>query len=147
DLSQDFSDAHGQEAAKYRAKQRFAFALYDLDAGAYIIVDLSKNQAQAIATVIAKNEAKLGKKAFELEKNGSGTSTSVMLSLLDLEDLTDKQRANFDKAPETFDPSVFNGLWYEQDEEQQVALLRQVGFPVDKIGFDGAGAPPSTTDI
>lgn len=140
DLSEDFSDAHGQEAGKYRAKQRFAFALYDLDAGAYIIVDVSKNQAQAIATVIGKNEAKLGKKAFELEKNGSGTSTSVILSPLDLDDLTDKQRENFDKAPETFDPAVFNGLWYEQDEAQQVALLRQAGFDVTKIGYEATAS-------
>lgn len=138
DRSKDFSDADGQEAAKYRPKTRFAFALYDLDAGAYIIVDLSKNQAQAIAAVIAKNEAKLTKKAFELEKTGSGTSTTVMLSPLDLDDLTDKQRENFDKAPAEFDQSVFDGIWYEQDEAQQVALLRQVGFDVTKIGYSAA---------
>ena len=146
DRSKDFSDADGQEASKYRAKTRFAFALYDLDTGAYIIVDLSKNQAQAIATVISKNEAKLGKKAFELEKTGQGTSTSVILSPLDLDDLTDKQRENFDKAPTEFDQSVFNGIWYEQDEAQQVALLRQAGFDVTKIGFE-ANASETGADI
>lgn len=151
DLSEDFSDAHGQEASKYRAKQRFAMAFYDLDAGTYIIIDVSKKQAQAIAAVIAKNEAKLTKKAFELEKIGSGTSTSVMLSPLDLDDLTDKQRENFAKAPETFDAAVFNGLWYEQDEAEMVASLRLAGFPVDKIGYSavadasetGAEVPPA----
>lgn len=135
DLSKDFSDEHGQEASKYRPKARFAMAFFDLDSGEYIIVDVSKKQAQAIATVIAKNEAKLSKKAFELEKVGTGKSTSVMLSPLDLDDLTDKQRANFDKAPNEFDHAVFNGIWYEQDETQQVALLRQAGFNPELIGY------------
>ena len=136
DLSKDFTDEHGQEAGKYRAKQRFAMAFYDLDAGEYIIIDVSKKQAQALAAVIGKNEAKLGKKAFELEKVGSGTSTSVMLSPLDLDDLMNKQRANFEKAPAEFDHNVFNGIWYEQDEAQQVELLKQAGFPVEVIGYD-----------
>lgn len=135
DISSDFNDEHGQEAGKYRAKLRFAMAFFDLDQGEYIIVDVSKKQAQAIAAVIAKNEKKLGNKAFELEKVGSGTSTSVMLSPLDLDDLTDKQRANFDKAPAEFDHAIFDGIWYEQDEAQQVALLRQAGFDVTKIGY------------
>lgn len=148
DLSKDFTDEHGQEAGKYRAKQRFAMAFYDLDAGAYIIIDVSKKQAQALATVIGKNDAKLGKKAFELEKVGSGTSTSVMLSPIDLEDLTDKQAANFEKAPAEFDHAVFNGIWYEQDEAQQVALLKQAGFPVEVIGYDANSteAPPVADD-
>lgn len=138
DLSSDFNDEHGQEAGKYRAKLRFAMAFFDLDQGEYIIVDVSKKQAQAIAAVIAKNEKKLGNKAFELEKVGSGTSTSVMLSPMDLDDLTDKQRANFDKAPAEFDHTIFDGIWYEQDEAQQVALLRQAGFDVTKIGYSAA---------
>ena len=61
-----------------------------------------------------------------------------MLSPLDLDDLTDKQRANFEKAPEEFDHAVFNGIWYEQDEAQQVVLLRQAGFDVTKIGYSAA---------
>lgn len=146
DLSQDFSDEHGQEASKYRCKQRFAMAFFALDQGEYIIVDVSKKQAQAIAAVIAKNEKKLGNKAFELEKVGTGTSTSVMLSPLDLDDLTDKQRANFAKAPTEFDHSIFNGIWYEQDEAQQVALLRQAGFAVEKIGYSAVADAGETGD-
>ncbi|MCY9546817.1 hypothetical protein [Lysinibacillus xylanilyticus] len=136
DKSKDFNDEHGQEASKYRAKQRFAMAFFDLDKGEYIIVDLSKKQAQSIATVISKNESKLGKKAFELEKVGSGTSTSVMLSPLDLEDLTEKQRANFDKAPTEFDQTVFNGIWYEQNEAQMIELLKQAGFNISLVGYN-----------
>jgi len=140
DKSKDFNDEHGQEASKYRAKQRFAMAFFDLDKGEYIIVDLSKKQAQSIATVISKNESKLGKKGFELEKVGSGTSTSVMLSPLDLEDLTEKQRANFDKAPTEFDQTVFNGIWYEQNEAQMIELLKQAGFDVSLVGYDNVSS-------
>jgi len=140
DKSKDFNDEHGQEASKYRAKQRFAMAFFDLDKGEYIIVDLSKKQAQSIATVISKNESKLGKKGFELEKVGSGTSTSVMLSPLDLEDLTEEQRANFDKAPTEFDQTVFNGIWYEQNEAQMIELLKQAGFDVSLVGYDNVSS-------
>lgn len=146
DKSKDFNDEHGQEANKYRAKQRFAMAFFDLNQGEYIIADLSKKQAQAIATVISKNESKLGKKAFELEKVGSGTSTSVMLSPLDLEDLTEMQRLNFDKAPAEFDQSVFYGIWYEQNETQMIELLKQTGFDVSLVGFDSTSTKNNDDD-
>jgi len=138
--SNDFNDEHGQEASKYRAKQRFAMAFFDIDQGDYIIVDLSKKQAQAIAATITKYEKKLGKLAFELAKEGTGTATTVSLSpVLDMDDdLTDKQRENFAKAPEVFDHTVFNGIWYEQDEAQMVALLRQAGFDVTLIGYSAS---------
>lgn len=144
DLSADFNDAHGQEAGKYRAKQRFAMAFYDLDAGEPIIIDVSKNQAQAIHGAIKKYEKRLGKLAFELTKSGSSTSTTVSLSpVLDMdEDLTDKQRANFDKAPEAFDKAMFDGLLYEADEEEQIKLLTQAGFDVKRIGLE-----PVTNDV
>ena len=138
--SKDFNDEHGQEASKYRAKQRFAFAFFDLDQGDYIIVDLTKNQALAVSSVIAKYEKKLDKLAFELSKEGTGTSTTVSLTpVIDLdEDLTDKQRENFAKAPTEFDHAIFDGIWYEQDDAQMVTLLRQAGFDVTKIGYSAA---------
>ncbi|MDF1511646.1 hypothetical protein PZE06_26580, partial [Robertmurraya sp. DFI.2.37] len=114
DLSEDFSDHHGQEAGKYRAKQRFAMGFFDLTSGEPIIVDVSKAQAQAIHAVIKKFEKKLGKVAFELSKSGSGTTTTVSLTpVIDMDDeLTPEQRANFDKAPDVFDMSLFDGLLY-----------------------------------
>lgn len=147
--SKDFNDEHGQEASKYRAKQRFAMAFYDLDQGDYIIVDLSKKQAQAIAATITKYEKKLDKLAFELAKEGTGTATTVSLSpVLDMEeDLTDKQNENFAKAPKEFDHAVFNGIWYEQDEAQMVALLKQAGFDVSLIGYDATPTQDSAEPI
>jgi len=138
DRSKDFNDEHGQEAAKYRAKQRFAMGFFDLTSGEPIIVDLSKKQAQGVHDVIKKYEKKLGKLAFELSKTGNGTSTSVTLTpVLDLdEDLTPEQRANFDKAPDKFDMSLFDGLLYEADEDEQIELLIKAGFDVSLIGLE-----------
>lgn len=146
DLSEDFSDAHGQEASKYRPKQRFAMGFYDLDSGEPIIIDVSKAQAQAIHGAITKFEKRLGKLAFELSKQGSGTNTTVSLTpVLDMdEDLTDKQRANFDKAPESFDMSLFDGLLYEADEAEQVELLEKAGFDVSLIGYSKTEQTEST---
>lgn len=138
DLSEDFSDEHGQEASKYRAKQRFAMGFFDLDSGEEIVIDVSKAQGQAIYATIKKYEKKLGKLAFELSKQGQGTSTTVSLTpIIDMdEDLTDKQRANFEKAPNEFDKSKFEGILFEKDEKEMVEALHQVGFDVTKIGFE-----------
>jgi len=138
DLSQDFNDHHGQEAGKYRAKQRFAMGFFDLEAGEPIIIDVSKNQAQAIHGAIKKYEKKLGKLAFELSKEGSGTNTSVSLTpILDMdEDLSDKERENFKKAPDSFDMSLFDGILYEADDAEQIELLTKAGFDVSLIGLD-----------
>jgi hypothetical protein len=138
DLSKDFSDQHGMEAGKYRCKQRFAVGFFDLTSGEQIVVDVSKPQAQAIFTAIKKYEKKLGKIAFELTKSGSGTSTTVSLNpLIDMdEDLTDAERANFDKAPAEFDKKLFDGLLYELDDNAMVDALVQAGFDVSLIGLD-----------
>lgn len=145
-----YTDENGQLAYKYAGKPRFAMAFFDVNTGEYIIVDLTKNQALAVSAVIAKNEKKLDKKPFELEKTGTGTSTAVTLSPLDLDDLTDAQQAKFADAPKEFDPSVFTGIWYEKDDEEQIADLRKSGFDVSLLGYDAtttSDSPPSTTDI
>src|SRR6185312_6532247 len=138
DQSQEWTDAHGQEASKYRAKQRFAMGFFDLTSGEPIIIDVSKAQAQAIHGVIKKYEKRLGKLAFELSKTGQSTQTTVSLApVLDFdEDLTDAQRANFDKAPAEFDMSLFDGLLFEVDNATQIGYLTQVGFDVSLIGLE-----------
>lgn len=138
DQSEDFSDKYGQEASKYRCKQRFAMGFFDLTTGEPIIIDVSKPQGQAIHAVIKKYESKLGKLAFELSKQGSGTGTTVSLSpIIDLdEDLTDKERENFAKAPEQFDMKLFDGLLFEVDDDEMVKLLAQAGFDVSLIGLE-----------
>lgn len=151
DLSTEFSDAHGQEAGKYRPKQRFAMGFFDLTTGEPIIIDVSKNQAQAIHGVIKRNEKRLDKMAFELTKQGTSTSTTVSLTPVTFpdEDLTDVQRANLEKAPEGFDMTLFDGLLFEVDEAEQIKLLTQAGFDVKLIGLSpatDADAAESTED-
>ena len=148
DKSEDFSDEHGQEASKYRVKRRFAMGFYDLDSGEQIIIDVSKAQGQAIYSTIKKYEKRLGKLAFELSKTGSGTSTTVSLSpVIDMEeDLTDKQRENFEKAPEEFDKTKFDGILFERDEKAQIEALHEVGFDVTKIGFEVPKADDDNAD-
>lgn len=140
--SKQSQDAMSQEAYKYAGKPRFAMAFVNLADGETIILDFSKAQAQAVASVIDKYAKKLDKLAFELTKEGSSTNTKVSLTpIIDMdEDLTDVERANFGKGPtmETFDHSIFNGIWFEQDETQMVALLRQGGFDVTLIGYSAA---------
>jgi len=138
DKSSDFNDKHGQESGKYKPKQRFAMGFYDLDSGEQIIVDVSRNQAQAIHGTVKKYKIKLGKLAFELTKEGSGTSTTVSLTpVLDFdEDLTDKQKENYSKSPGEFDMSLFDGILYEAEEDEQITLLNQAGFDVSLIGLE-----------
>lgn len=137
DKSEEFGDEHSQESYKYKPKQRFAMGFIDLETGEPIIVDLSKNQAQAVHSEIRKREGRLDQFAFELSKQGQGTGTTVSLSLIPmLDDLTDNQRKNFDNAPEKFDMSLFDGLLYEMDEDEQIKKLDEAGFDVSKIGLE-----------
>lgn len=137
DLSEKFQDEHSQESYKYRAKQRFALGFIDLDTGEPIVVDLSKNQAQAVHGNITKYKERLGQFAFELSKSGQGTSTAVSLSLIPvLEDLTETQRKNFEDSPEVFDMALFDGMLYEMDESEQIEKLIEAGFDISLIGLE-----------
>ena len=125
------------EAAKYRGKQRFALGFIDLETGEPVVFDLSKNQALAVHAVLKKNAAKLDKKAFEIEKSGKGNSTTALLTPLDLDDLTEKERENFAKYDgQHFDGSNFDGLLYVANEEEQKQLLKQAGFDLSLIGLE-----------
>ncbi|MBA9027566.1 hypothetical protein [Peribacillus huizhouensis] len=138
------AEEYKTEAGKYRAKERFALGFINLETGEPIIVDLSKKQAQGVHAVIKKNEKKLGKVAFELEKTGSSTSTIVMLSPLSLdpddEELTDKERENFAKQDgKAFDMKLFDGLLFEADEKSQIENLVAAGFDITLIGLSIGG--------
>jgi hypothetical protein len=142
------------EASKYRAKERYALGFINLEDGAPIIVDLSKKQAQGVHAVIKKNEKKIfaGKAAFELEKNGSSTSTVVMLSPLSLdpedEELTEKEIANYNKfAGKEFDMSLFEGLLYEAEEKEQIENLVAAGFDISLIGLSIGAKAEDVTPI
>ena len=136
DKSEEFGDKHSQEAYKYKPKQRFALGFIDLDTGEPIIVDLSRNQAQAVHGVIKRSEKRLDRMAFELEKSGTGKSTVVSLTPIFEEDLDEKQAKNFEKAPAEFDMTLFDGLLYEADEDEQIENLIKAGFDISLIGLE-----------
>lgn len=124
------------EGRKYLGKERFALGLIDLETGLPIVIDMSKKQAKSVHSVFKKNEKKLGTKAFEIEKSGSGTDTVVTATSLDMDDLTDKEAKNFDKYDgEEFDMSLFDDLLYTADEKEQLEFLTQAGFDITLIGY------------
>ena len=135
DRSKEFNDYHSKESYKYKPKQKFVFGFIDLDSGEPILIDLTKKQAQAVSSAIQKFGKRRGEMAFELSKTGESTGTVVSLSPY-LDDLTDKQQENFDKAPDKFDEKLFESVLFEVDEEEQIKLLVQAGFDVSLIGLD-----------
>lgn len=138
DLSQDWTDAQSQEAQKYKPKSRFAMAFYDITSGEVIAVDVSAKQYSGIKSAIEKYAKKKDKIAFELSKTGDGRGTVVSLSpVLDMdEDLTEVQRANFDKAPAEIDIAQFFSAVFVADEAEQIKRLTQAGFDLALIGLE-----------
>lgn len=135
------SKKQGQEASKYRGKERYAFGFIDLETGKEIVIDLSRDQALGIYPTITKYENKLGKLAFELSKtNATGQAKDTKVSLTPIidfdEDLSDKERANFAKFDgKEFNQKLFDGLLFEADEKQQIENLVAAGFDITLIGL------------
>ncbi|MGG1595969.1 hypothetical protein [Terribacillus saccharophilus] len=130
-----------KQARLYRGVQKYIVGFHDLESGKDIVVDLTRNQALVVHGVIKKYEKKLDKLAFELSKQGESTSTTVSLSpIIDMdEDLSDKERENFEKAAgQPFNDSLFDGVLYEMDEAEQIENLKKAGFDVSLIGLSGA---------
>lgn len=128
-----------QKAGLYREKERYAVAFGDLDTGLPVHFDISPKQWSGIRTVIEKYKANVDTLSFEIAKTGSGTATvvSFMPIMTQLDPLTDKQQANFDKFNDfEFDPTVFTGFLYEVDEDEQIQFLIQAGFDVSLIGLE-----------
>lgn len=147
DQSEDFRDKMNQEAGKYKCSKKATIGFYDLDTGEPMKVEFTWNQAQAVVEVIKKNEKRLDQFAFELEKNGSGRDTIVSLTLIPvMDDLTDKQRENFEKLPNDFDPKYLKGLHYAMSDEEQIETLTRVGFDVSLIGLDKPEDAPKTDE-
>lgn len=152
DQSDDWQDEMSAKAGVYKADQKFTFGFYDLDGvddkgkpvTTPIMVEFTRNQAQVIRDAIVKNEKYLDKFAFELTKTGTGRNTAVSLTLIPmLDELTEKQRENFEKLPSDFDTSNLEGLYYVMSEEDQIAKLVEVGFDVSLIGLDAPKAEDS----
>lgn len=127
-----------QKAGLYREKERYAVAFGDLDTGLPVHFDISPKQWAGLKKIIVKFAPNLATISFELSKSGSGKDTvvSLMPIMTNIDPLTDKQQANFDKFNEyTFDPNVFKGFMYEIDEPEQLQLLTQANFDITLIGY------------
>lgn len=127
-----------KQAGLYREKERYAVAFGDLDTGLPVHFDISPKQWGVIKKTIVKFAPNLDTISFEISKSGSGKDTviSLMPIMTNIDPLTDKQQANFDKFNDyTFDPNVFKGFMYEIDEPEQLQLLTQAGFDIALIGY------------
>lgn len=140
DKSKKFQDAHSQEAYKYAPKKRYVIAFINLADGSPIFLDFSDKQAKAVYAVIKKNEKKWDLRAFELTKEGAGTDTKVILSVIpDLDDedegLTATERKHYDSANQYLNAKQFDGILYELDEDAMITALHTAGFDVTKVGL------------
>jgi hypothetical protein len=133
------------EAYKYNGKKRYAIGFIDLETGKQIVLDFTGKQFDdVLKSALVKYDAKKDKIAFELEKTGSGTNTKIMLTpIIDMDDdLTDKEKASFEKSiGKEFDKALFEGLLFEADEKTQTENLVAAGFDITLIGLSiGAGS-------
>src|SRR5699024_7964003 len=139
DQSEDWQDEMSQEASHYRAQQKFTIGFYDLNTGSPIMVEFTRNQARAVVDTIKKYEQRLDQFAFELTKTGTGRNTVVSLSLIPiLDDLTDKQRENFEQTPHAFRSKNIQGLHHAMPDEEQIDTLQGVGVDVSLIGLEAS---------
>lgn len=136
----DEKDKLLEQARQLKARPRYLFGFFDLEDGEPFVIDVSKNQAQTFINAIEKFEKKISKVAFEIEKQGSGTSTTVsMTPVMDMEeDLNDKQKENFEAtADKEFPEEIFENVLRIKPENDQLADLKNFGFDVSKIGYGG----------
>ena len=126
------------EAYLLKSKARYLVAFGNLETGEDGFVDLTPKQAKGVLASITKYTKKLDKLAFELSKTGSSTDTVVTLSpIIDMdEDLSDAERANFEKCgAQPFDFAAFEGFLFEADEAEQTKNLVIAGFDIGRLGL------------
>lgn len=136
------------EGYKYSGKPRYAVGLIDIEVGKEIVLDFTKKQFEdVIKPILIKYDNKRDKIAFEISKDGAGTNTKITIMPL-LDDLTDKEQANFDKfVGKEFNVKLFEGLLYEADEKTQIESLVAAGFDITLIGLSIGAKTSEPTDI
>lgn len=128
------------QAYQLKPKPRYLFGFINLEDGEPIIVDCTKAQAKVLISAIEKYAKKIDKVAFELSKDGTSTSTTVSLSpVLDMdEDLTDKERENFNKAKDAKVPDeLYENVLYMKNVSEQIEDLERFGFDVSRLNVVG----------
>lgn len=141
-LTEDQAKEKRKHAAQLLPKSKYLMGFLNLENGEPIIVEITENQGNAVIDLIEKYAKHKDVMAFELFKTGSSTKTVVNLSpVLDQDDLTKDQKANFEKAvanKTVFDEEAFGKLFKFKDEKEQAKDLVKFGFDVTRLGFNPA---------
>lgn len=148
-------------AYKFVAKPRFLIAVYDVETGEDIVVDLTKVQAGAVldslidyvdvdndGNIVEGGDHDFEDMVFKLSKKGKSTKTTVTLSpVVNLKKgLSDAELANLEtEAAKTPIPeTIFDGLLFELDAEDMLRGLVAAEFDLANIG---EVAPPPKEDV
>lgn len=134
------SDALRKQAFLYKPKPRYILGAIDLETGEKLFVDLTKNQAKLIISIIQKKQKKLGQIGFELNKSGEGQSTVVSLTQLDEDEMDANELENLEKSKSVeFADEDFEALLQYKDEDEQLDDLYKCDR---KLADRVAGKPP-----
>ena len=146
---------------KYAAKQRFMIAVFDVQTGEDIVIDLTKPQAGSVmdslmdyaetdedGNVIEGADHDFNDMVFKLSKKGSGTNTVVTLSpIVNLaKGLTKEEKENFesDAAKQPIPDDIFDDLLFTLDDDDMLRGLAKCGFDLSIIG---EVAPPPKDEL
>lgn len=114
---------------KLYAKQRYLFFFWDLDAGAFLPFDATKQQAKSILSDIHQYEDSLGEIAFTFKR--TGTSTATKYSLSPILKLSADDKAKFTAMPaDGVKPEMYESALILREKSQMIADLEKAGFPV-----------------
>jgi hypothetical protein len=133
-----------QQASQIKPKPRYLFGFFSLENGEPIVIDVSKKQAQVLIKSITKNARKLKKSAFEVSKEGSGQSTTVMITQLESDhedescELQPNEVKNFLATEgKEFPGNMYEAVLFTKDTADQADDLRAFGFDVSRLGVLG----------
>jgi hypothetical protein len=117
---------------KLYAKQRYLFFFWDLDAGAFLPFDATKQQAKDIMSDIKEYADSLDEIAFTFKRTGQQTATKYGLSPILKPSADDK--AKFAAMPaDGLKPEMFESALQLREKAQMIADLQKAGFPVEEF--------------
>ncbi|MBC1815598.1 hypothetical protein [Listeria seeligeri] len=133
------------KASEYRSKRKYIVPFIDLESGEVIYIDFTKNQAEAVISVIEKYEEKgrLETTPLELSKKGQKTDTKVSLTATFEEDLSETAAKNFKELTAENVTVNFEGLTFLADEKTQIESLIASGFDVSLIDLEVPETDPT----
>jgi hypothetical protein len=132
---------------KLKAKKRYIFALYDIDKKTVRYWDASKAQATKMIADIEEYKQDIGEVAFNFKRTGTKTDTVFSLNpILRLDEAGKEGFAAGDEA--VIELADFESVLIPRTEEQQIALLKQAGFPVHEFfTVSEAGSESEAVDL